>query len=92
MSRTYMKNQELGSIDVEGDWIIVHVRNRTITKLSGIGGYIWSLIAGHTSLESIINSVIEEYNITGSVEELDIACFLNELVTIGLVDVVRDKG
>lgn len=58
-------------------------------ELNSVAKYIWDEIDGEKSFEQIIDILKNEYDVAGDVAERDIACFLESLITEGIVDVVN---
>ncbi|MBP3038606.1 PqqD family protein [Bacillaceae bacterium Marseille-Q3522] len=70
-------NVELTKLDEE--WIILDLDQLTVTKLNQLGGTCWRLLKTPQSAETLTKSVQD-------CDEEDIAAFLNQLFTYGLIE------
>lgn len=81
----YKQRDNIDTTQLDDEWIILDAAEFTVTKLNGMGGYCWALLKDKQTVESIIQSITEEFNNNHSVEASDIEQFLDMLIEYGLL-------
>ncbi|MGG4489200.1 PqqD family protein [Metabacillus idriensis] len=84
MTAYYKQASDCETVEIDGEWMILHSGQFTITKLNEMGGYCWSLLKDPHTLDELILSYIAEFNNTNAENELQ--CFLKELEKCGLIE------
>ena len=84
----YRWEANVESMDVQGDWIVMHPENMTITKLQDVAAYIWSRLRDPATTAELVNDVLSVFAVTRDVAEPEVAEFLHELIRIGIIEVV----
>ena len=82
---------------IENETILVPIRNNigdlsNIYVLNDMAARIWELIDGKRSTKGISDSVCSEYEVSPEEAQKDIDGLLEELVSIGAIDVMSLKG
>jgi Coenzyme PQQ synthesis protein D (PqqD) len=86
----FVRNQEVVSRKIEGEFIIVPIRCgvgdlNSLYTLNPVGSVLWEFMSeGHTVAE-MVERVCEEFDVTGSQAKQDIEEFLESLVEEKLV-------
>jgi len=57
-----------------------------IITLSDTGVYIWELLAQERSLEELITTVVERFDVTRETAGTDVKTFVNEMSNLGLLE------
>ena len=57
----------------------------SITKLNDMGGYIWSLLEEHPTIERLADKIVQEYDVKPERAASDVEAFVTHLVEVGLV-------
>lgn len=74
---------------VAGEYLLVPIRKgladlQAVFCLTGIGQHVWERLDGVTTLDAIIASVVERYQVTPEEARGDITAFLARLTEAGL--------
>ncbi len=81
ISRSVVKrNPELVSTDVDGEKVMMSIDNGEYFGLDSVGSRIWDLIEDPVSVESLVNLLIDEFDVSKEQCEIDTLEFLNELL------------
>lgn len=80
----YRKKNEYETLQLDNEWVILNTDDYTVTKLNDMGGYCWALLQEPQSIDSLIQSVHEKYQLK-ELTQKDIKAFLLELIEYGLV-------
>ncbi|WP_411332961.1 PqqD family protein [Metabacillus indicus] len=83
MTKTYKQAPDCETVEVDGEWIILHTENFTVTKLNESGGLCWSLLKEETSADVLLESI---RTLSAHYTETDIQLFLDELTSCGLIE------
>ncbi|WP_159882590.1 PqqD family protein [Paenibacillus puerhi] len=86
LSTAYRRAANAEAFEVEGQWVIMHADQYTITKLNEVGGLIWSNLAQEQTPELLVGAIREVYEITEQEAEQDVEAFLAQLLKLGLVE------
>jgi hypothetical protein len=85
----YVRNPACEAIELDGETMILNPDGLTITQLSPVGSYCWSLLSGAHSADSLSSAVRSHYEETDLAVEQDISRFLHELMECGLIAAAR---
>jgi hypothetical protein len=88
VTNQYRWEGNVESVDVEGDWLIMHPETMTITKLEDVAAYIWSNLKNPATATEVVDAVLSEFAVSREVAEPEVEKFLSELMQIGLLEVV----
>ncbi|MEK8126959.1 PqqD family protein [Paenibacillus filicis] len=86
ISTTYRRTTNAEAFEVDGEWVIMHADQYTITKLNEVGGLIWSRLEQEQTPDSLTDAVLEVYDITKQQAGQDVEAFLNQLLQLGLIN------
>ncbi|KRE51268.1 PqqD family protein [Paenibacillus sp. Soil522] len=86
MVAKYKQSHGVEAIEVEGEWIIVHTKNHTVTKLNETAGYIWSLLKQELTMEDLMKWLHSEHSAFESVMKNDVERCVENLQSIGLIE------
>jgi hypothetical protein len=54
-------------------------------SLNGSGKFIWQALADETTEEAIVNDLLEEYDVSREIAEIDVKKFIDQLRAEGLI-------
>lgn len=86
MMNRYVKKQSCETIILDDEIMILHPERFTITKLSHVGGFCWSLLAAAHSIDTLSAAVREQYEVALHSVEEDVSDFLNRLLECELIE------
>jgi Coenzyme PQQ synthesis protein D (PqqD) len=90
----FLRTDDCVTREIAGETVIVPIRSRvgdldSIYNLNEMGTRIWGLIDPGRSVEEIVQTVCDEYDVTPAQAREDVAAFLSHLKEAGLI---RPKG
>jgi hypothetical protein len=93
LERCYEKDPSIVHRNIAGEAILVPIRRNvadmeSIYTLDGVGAFIWELIDGQRTAGDIKVAILNEYDVTPEVAEMDLVEFLQQLQTIGAIKAV----
>jgi hypothetical protein len=80
--------EELVSSDLDGETVMMSVKNGKYYGMDAIGSRIWALIKQPRSVADVCNILLEEFDVDREQCERDVLSFLNKLAEDNLVKVV----
>jgi hypothetical protein len=86
VSTAFRRTTNAEAFEVDGEWVIMHADQYTITKLNEVGGLIWSRLEREQTPDGLADSVLEVYDITKEEALQDVEAFLRQLLQVGLID------
>ncbi|SDC02314.1 Coenzyme PQQ synthesis protein D (PqqD) [Paenibacillus sp. UNCCL117] len=86
VSTAYRRAANAEAFEVEGQWVIMHADQYTITKLNEVGGLIWSKLGEEQTSEALVGAILDQYEITEPEAERDVDAFLTQLLQLGLIE------
>jgi hypothetical protein len=81
----YIRRHEYESVQLDEEWIILNTDDYTVTKLNEVGGFCWSLLSGSQTVDSLLQSLRQEYTSIDETVEQDLTDFLADMIQRGLV-------
>lgn len=67
------------------DGLVIVSPEGDVQALNGSGALVWQLLDGHNQIGDIVNSVLEQYEVSPEQANHDLQKFLNELTELGLI-------
>lgn len=91
MMTHFIQKGNVEATELDGEWIILNTEQFTITKLNGAGGLCWSLLNKIQTVDTLTNSLVEEYKAVQTKEQIkqDVEEFLSNLSECGLIEHVN---
>jgi hypothetical protein len=80
------------SRDLQGELVILDLKTGVYFGLDPVGTRIWHLLQEHQSLQKVLNSLVEEYEVTEAVCGDDLLGFVAKMLEKGLVEVNNKAG
>lgn len=82
-------NEDVAFRDLDGEMVLLNLRTGVYFGLDPIGTRIWQLLRAGQSLQTIVASLVAEYDVTAARSEADLLDFVARLRGHQLVDVSR---
>lgn len=86
MSMKYRWSKEVEAVELDSEWMILHAEQRTVTNLNEVGGLVWANLREPSSVEEIVDAVVQSHDVAREQALADIMAFLEELGQHGLVE------
>jgi myo-inositol-1-phosphate synthase len=74
-----MQNTEIDASDLNGDKVMMNLNKGKYYALNGVGSVIWDKIESPISVDSLVNNLLEEYDIDKSKCEGQVIEYLEKL-------------
>lgn len=71
---------------LDGEWIIMHEENLTITRLNETGGLCWKLLEQPQSIDQLAAAMTEEYEVGQDISRQDAVNYISILIQNGLIE------
>jgi Coenzyme PQQ synthesis protein D (PqqD) len=75
------------SSDLAGESVILNLQSGVYYGLNEVGAHIWSVLQQPTTFPEIRSTVLEAYDVDPEVCDRDILSLLQDLQTVGLVEI-----
>jgi hypothetical protein len=75
------------SPDLSGDVVILNLNNGTYYALNETGARLWNLIQKPCSVETILDTLLTEYNVDTRQCETDLTAIVEDMAKHGLVEI-----
>ena len=91
-ARFFVRSQSVVSRRVSGETLIVPVRGRvgdlaSIYSFNEVGSLIWQLLEIPRNVSELVLAVEREYDVDPQQAQQDVSKFLNDMLSVGLVEV-----
>jgi hypothetical protein len=78
--------------DMDGEKVMLSIRNGNYYNLGKLGGDIWDLIKLPTEINNVIDSLLSEYQVEKAVCEEQVLSFIEQLHNEGLIIIDNHIG
>ena len=85
-TRLGLRQDDLAWRTVDDELIAIDVRDSTYLSANGSGLLMWTALAGGTTKEGLVASLVEAYDIDAGTANADVEAFLADLRERGLLD------
>ena len=91
-ARIFVRSQSVVSRRVSGETLIVPVRGvvgdlASIYTFNEVASLIWQLLEMPRDLSELVSAVVHEYDVDPQQAQQDVSKFLNDMLSVGLVEV-----
>jgi hypothetical protein len=91
-ARIFLRSQSVVSRRVSGETLIVPVRGKvgdlaSIYSFNEVGSLIWQLLEIPRDVSELVSAVEREYDVDPQQAQQDVSKFLNDMLSVGLVEV-----
>ena len=80
------------SAELDEEVVLLNMNDNNYYGLNGIGAFIWRSIEKSGSVSTIVEDVLDSYEVSREDCEEDVLVFLRELSDAGLIRVVSQQG
>lgn len=87
---TILRNPELISTDVDGEKVMMSIVNGEYFGLDSVGSRIWELIENPIKVETLVELLTDEFDVSKEQCEMDTLEFLNELMEKNLLFIISE--
>jgi hypothetical protein len=84
--------EELVSSDLDGETVMMSVKNGKYYGMDAIGSRIWALIKKPRSVSELCDILLMEFNVDRDRCKKDVLAFLNKLAEDNLVKIIDEKA
>jgi len=86
----YRKKEDIVARSIAGEDLLIPIRGKLadmqrIFSLNPVAEFVWKQLDEAQDVESLSNSVVEEFEVCGADAQRDVKAFLNDLVNADLV-------
>ena len=81
----FSRATDLVSADLSGDMAILNLQTKTYFGLADVGAFIWQQLEVSTNFRTILNALMNEFEVNESQCAADLEKFLDKLIQIGLL-------
>lgn len=78
--------------DLDSETVILHVKTGNYYGLNEVGTRIWGLLQGGTTVPSIRETILNEYDVARETFERDLQSILSDLHEKGLIEVEYEEA
>jgi hypothetical protein len=86
-SDLYARTSDVIEADVGGEVVLLHTQNWQYFEFDKVGASIWGLLAAPNSLDSLVSSLTEQFEVAPDQCREETKAFLDEMVAQGLITV-----
>ncbi|USK31649.1 PqqD family protein [Bacillus sp. F19] len=86
MTTYYKQAPDCETVEIDGEWMILHSVHFTITKLNETGGFCWSLLKDAHTVDELVLTYQTQFNNNKQKTKNELQCFLKELEHYGLIE------
>lgn len=88
----FTANKEHLYSDLNGEAVILSLKNGKYYGVNGVGAFIWSTIQNPVSLQDIQTTVMGEYEVDEATCRQKVLSFLEKMVEEGLIEILDEKN
>lgn len=81
--------KEIDAVDIDGEKVMMDLDKGRYYALNSVAARIWELIARPQSIKSIVQALLQEYNIDAKTCEDNVIAFLKMLHSEELIEISR---
>lgn len=67
--------------------VILYLKDGVYFELNEVGAHIWSLIQQPRTIRSVIDALVQEYDVAAEKCETDVLSLVEDMATRGLIDI-----
>ncbi len=91
LSTTIVHNPDIIAADMDGEKVMMSVEKGQYYGLTGIGPFLWDLLAEPLSIEALCRRVLEEYEIDEAACLADVSAYIADLLEKGVLRLADRK-
>ena len=74
------------SCDVDNEAALLNMTTGVYYGLDPVGAYLWKLVQAPTTVRSLRERLVADFNISAEVADTDLSEFLNQMIAAGLLE------
>ena len=79
--------KEQVSSDLAGETVVLSMQSAMYYGMDAVGSRIWELVRDPIQVASIVDAIVDEYDVDRDQAEADVRVFLTDLAAKGLIEV-----
>lgn len=83
------RNPDMVAANLDGDLVMMNEKLGRYYGISGVGARAWELLETPTSVDDLVNSICQEYDIDSDTCHQDITRFTQDLMKVNLIEPVN---
>ncbi|MCL6633939.1 MAG: PqqD family protein [Alicyclobacillus herbarius] len=84
----YCRSRDVEAVEMDGEWLILHTRHFTVTRLNEAGGWIWDQLRQPRSALDLAADLATVYEVSTTQALSDVGAFLAQLQAAELIEAV----
>ena len=84
-STAFVRDPDIVAADMDGETVMMSIERGEYYGLSGIGPFLWGLLAQPMSMEALCRRVLAEYDVDEAICRADVTAFVEDLLTKGVL-------
>ena len=92
MTSVVVRSQEILASDIDGEIVMMSIREGTYSGLDATGSEIWDLLENPRPVSEICEILMERYNVERERCQEDVLAFLNDMASDESIKVVGSGG
>lgn len=81
-----VQNKDIDASDIDGDKVMMNLERGMYFSLNSVGSKIWDIIENPTTIDEIVKTLLNEYDITEEKCKEAVVSFLKGLEVNGLIE------
>lgn len=82
-----VQNKDIDASDIDGDKVMMNLERGMYFSLNSVGSKIWDIIENPTTIDEIVKTLLNEYDITEEKCKEAVVSFLKGLEVNGLIEI-----
>jgi hypothetical protein len=92
MQTILKRNPEPLAVDMDGETVMMDMESGNYFGINSVGSYIWNLLENECTLQSILDSVQQHFEINNDdTVEADITAFLSDMLEQNLIETADES-
>jgi hypothetical protein len=87
LNNLYARTGDVIEADVGGEVVLLHTQNWQYFEFDPVGAAIWSLLSAPSSLDALVDSLTQKFDVDQDRCRTETQAFLDEMVSQGLVTI-----
>ncbi len=84
---TVTANRDHLVAELSGEMVILHMEKGVYYGLDKLGTRVWSLIQEHRTIDELVQTILNEYEVEPEQAERDLVALVQDLATNGLAEI-----
>jgi len=80
-----MRDPDIIATDMDGETVMMSIEQGRYFGLSGVGPFLWNLLAEPMSVDELCTRVLQDYDVDEATCRTDVSTFVDELLDKGVL-------